>query len=419
MHPVSGPVSPSPLECLIDDALHHMQGLAYSPTYLRLCRNVWKTFTTFVEQETGNETFAEHLVAQFLASRCIPTDPFSPCRTSRQRMIRAVMRILTEFHLHGCYQRRQCMKRPVPVPPAFEPILSRYERFCCDHLGCRPNTMRVRRRHLVRFLCFLDAQAVHSCTAIAPRHLSAFVRSQGHLQPKTLTVIVSDLRSVLRFLYMENLVSVDLSPHVPTIRVPRDARLPSVWRPEDVAALLAAVDRASPKGKRDYAILLLACRLGLRVGDIRTLRLDHLRWDTARLEKPQEKTGAWLTLPLDEEVGDALIDYLQHGRPVTQYREVFLRVNAPIEPLGATNNLHHLITFYRRRAGISLPARQEKGLHSLRHTVATRLLEADTPLETIAAILGHRSLDATRLYTKVDVEALRSVAIEVEEGEHA
>ncbi len=232
-------------------------------------------------------------------------------------------------------------------------------------------------------------------------------------------MIVSDLRSFLRFLYMENLVSVDLSPHVPTIRVPRDARLPSVWRPEDVAALLAAVDRASPKGKRDYAILLLACRLGLRVGDIRTLRLDHLRWDTARLEKPQEKTSQWLTLPLDEEVGDALIDYLQHGRPVTQYREVFLRVNAPIEPLGATNNLHHLITFYRRRAGIPLPARQEKGLHSLRHTVATRLLEADTPLETIAAILGHRSLDATRLYTKVDVEALRSVAIEVEEGDHA
>ncbi len=157
MHPVSGPVSPSPLECLIDDALHHMQGLAYSPTYLRLCRNVWKTFTTFVEQETGNETFAEHLVAQFLASRCIPTDPFSPCRTSRQRMIRAVMRILTEFHLHGCYQRRQCMKRPVPVPSAFVPILSRYERFCGDHLGCRPNTMRrlciaARRLHLDIYL---------------------------------------------------------------------------------------------------------------------------------------------------------------------------------------------------------------------------------------------------------------------------
>ena len=128
----------------------------------------------------------------------------------------------------------------------------------------------------------------------------------------------------------------------------------------------------------------------------------------------QAKTGALVVLPLTEEVGEALIDYLRYGRPVTSHREVFLRINAPVEPFGGNDNLHHIITFYRQRAGIALPPQGGIGLHSLRHTVATWLLEAGTPLETIASILGHRSLESTQIYTKVDVETLRQAALEAE-----
>ena len=144
-------------------------------------------------------------------------------------------------------------------------------------------------------------------------------------------------------------------------------------------ALLAAVDRGSPKGKRDYAILLLACRLGLRVSDIVGLRLEHLHWREDRIEMAQAKTGAPLVLPLNEEVGEALIDYLQHGRPVTHHREVFLRLKAPVEPFSRYDNLHQILTFYRQRAGIALPAQARKGLHSLRHTVATPLARGGDP----------------------------------------
>jgi integrase len=99
---------------------------------------------------------------------------------------------------------------------------------------------------------------------------------------------------------MKNLIADDLSPHVPKVRIAHDARLPSVWRPQEIEALLAAVDHSSPKGKRDYAILLLACRLGLRISDILTLRLEQIRWDQARLDVVQTKTGDPLTLPLTE-----------------------------------------------------------------------------------------------------------------------
>lgn len=418
MPPVSETAPSLPLEHLIAATLHHMEGLGYSPTYLRRCRSVWRTFATFVAQEANHETFSEHLVSRFLASYGIPTDPTSRGLSWRQQSVRAIMHILMEFSLHGCYQRRRSTEQRVTLPPQFQSVLEQYDTFCREHRRCHPGTMRRHRRYLTRFFHFLEAHDVQTYATIEPRHLRDFVHSQVHFHPKTLAVLASDLRSFLRFLCMQKLIGEELSPHVPQLRIPRDIQLPSVWRPEEVTALLAAVDRSSPKGKRDYAILLLACRLGLRMGDIRTLRLEQIRWDEARLDLVQTKTEEPLSLPLTEEVGQALIDYLKHGRPITPHREVFLRMTAPLEPFSNTSNFDHIITFYRQRAGITLPTNRRQGFHSLRSSLATRLLEADTPVEVIAAVLGHRSLESTQLYLKVDIETLRSVTLEVEEVSH-
>jgi integrase len=238
------------------------------------------------------------------------------------------------------------------------------------------------------------------------------------LEPKTVARIVSDMRSFLRFLTMRGILQKDLSAELPKIRVPRDAKIPSVWEQELVVRLLEAVDRSSAKGKRDYAILLLACRLGLRVGDIRTLKLDQLHWEDSTIEVTQSKTGTPLRLPLISEVGEALIDYLKSGRPQTAHREVFLKVKPPFDPFTG-NNLHHIVTYWRLLGGIRFRTAQKRGIHSLRHTLATRLLEKGTPLTTIAEILGHTSLESTRIYAKANVEALRSVALDPEEMNHA
>jgi len=127
---------------------------------------------------------------------------------------------------------------------------------------------------------------------------------------------------------------------------------------ELIVQLLSAVDRSSAKGKRDYAILLLACRLGLRAGDIRTLKLDNLHWAESTIEITQAKTGAPLTLPLTNEVGEALIDYLKSGRPQTKYREVFLKVNPPFDPFTG-NNLYHIVTYWRLLSGITFQSSQQ------------------------------------------------------------
>jgi integrase len=265
---------------------------------------------------------------------------------------------------------------------------------------------------------YLASRGVPDVRCIDVETVSGFVTSLCHLIPRTLATVVSDLRSFLRYLAMEGMVPASLVERIPRLRVRQDERIPDVWRAEDVAALLAAIDRGSPVGKRDYAIVLLAARLGMRVGDIRDLRLEDLRWDEARIERPQSKTGVPVVLPLTDEIGEAVIAYLREGRPPTTRREVFLRHLAPFEPFGPNDNLHHIVTTYRRRAGIKLPKQSRKGLHSLRHTVATRLLEAGVALETISGVMGHLSPETTRIYTKVDLAALRSAALDIEEVPH-
>jgi len=409
-------IAPSFFEHLVSDTLTHMHSLGYSQGYMRLCGSVWRDFKSFLRASAIDE-LSEAIANRFLENRgiCIEKEPVA--RTSRQRLICAAIRIIVEFNLHGCFQRRRCTAQKVKLTDALQTICQNYIEFCTDYLNCTPGTIRCRSRHITRFLHFLESTEVKNPASISSKHLSEFVRSQIHLKPKTVAVIVSDLRSFMRYLCMEGILPHDLSPSVPKVRVPRDARIPSIWKNDDVETILRTVDRHSPKGKRDYVILLLACRLGMRVSDIRNLRLDNINWENERIDFVQLKTEAPLALPLTEKIGEALIDYLQHGRPETKYRELFLRLNAPFQPLSENNNLHSIITCYRQRAGIKLTRHGSKGMHSLRHSVATRLLEVGTPLEIISSVMGHLTMESTQIYTKVDVEALRSAALDLEEND--
>ena len=404
------------LRDLVAQALHHLESLGYSPGSIANYRRAWREFLQFTEEESKGDAPFTALVERFLQSRGVHEGKIA--LMCRQRFFRTAMRVLTEFSLHGCVQPCGRITERVTLSPAMATTLAGYKQFHQDHVHRRPATVRTREKDILRFLHYLESRGV-SISEIQPSTVSAFALSLATLKPMTLARVMSSLRSFFRYLCTRGLVPGDLAEQVPTVRVRRDARIPSVWKSGDVEALVNVVDRSSPCGKRDYAILLLAARLGMRVGDIRTLRLEHLLWDQARIEIQQGKTGTPLSLPLTEEIGHAIIAYLRHGRPPTHYREVFLRANAPFQPFSCNNNLHHIITAYRRRAGIVLPKLSRRGMHSLRHTVASRLFESGTPLETISDLMGHLSTETTRLYTKVDVAALRSVAIDPEELTHA
>lgn len=418
MDQISFPFSRNlPLKQLIADALGEIERLGYSRKSRRRYRATWEQLVKFAGRNDLGDVFSGELVAQFLDEYHVAGEELGPGEGWRRHVVWGV-KVLADFAKDGHIDRGRTEVAAIQLVPAMQRTLRDYEQFCRNRLHVRPTTLEKRTRELTIFLTFLHSRKRRPLEEIQALDLSEFLTCRDHLVPKSVSRMVSDVRSFLRFLTMRGILPRDLSGTLPKIRVARDAAIPSVWDQELVIRLLGAVDRSSAKGKRDYAILLLACRLGLRVGDIRTLTLDQLHWDDSTIEVTQSKTGVPLTLPLTTEVGEALIDYLKSGRPQTVHRVVFLKVNPPFDPFTANSNLHHIIAYWRRLAGIKFRTPQKRGMQSLRHTLATRLLEKGTPFPTIAEILGHTSLESTRIYAKADVEALRRVALDPEEVDH-
>ena len=407
-----------PLEVVVAHALDHLAALQYTESTRRQFADCWNRFARFARERGGGEVGIAALGERYMAACRRPGDK-EYRRTSGQLLMRRAVRVLTEFALHGSFNVRG-VARKAALPVDLESALADYRRFSDEHMRHRRATLVLRERDVRRFFLYLSSRGIESVAGINAAVVSAFVASRIHVQPTSLGIQLGSLRSLMRHLFMRGLISREVVDHVRAFRVRYRQPLPAVWRREDVVTLLATVDRSSPVGKRNYAILLLAAQLGLRAGDIRQLRLEHILWDQSRIELRQSKTGGLLSLPMSEELGVALIDYLRNGRPPAAHREVFLRAHAPFAPMGVDTSFGHLIPKYRQMAGVRLsPPPRWHGLHSLRHSLASRLIEAGTPLEVIAAILGHSCQESTQSYIRIDVEALRGVALGLEEVRNA
>lgn len=195
------------------------------------------------------------------------------------------------------------------------------------------------------------------------------------------------------------------------IKYVRDKKIPSVYTKEEVDAIVAAIDKGHPQGKRDYAMTLLAARYGLRVSDIIGLRFNNLDWERNKIIVVQQKTGKKVTLPLSEEVGNAIIEYIKYGRPTIDLPYVFITAHAPYKEL-SSNVMGGALSDYMRAAGINMAGRKH-GPHSLRHSLATNLLKSNEPLPVISEILGHKSTKSTMTYLRVDLGLLRQCALDV------
>jgi site-specific recombinase XerD len=260
------------------------------------------------------------------------------------------------------------------------------------------------------FVALLDTRGgLAACDA---RAVEAFVASLAGYQFKTVEQKLCAVRSFLRFASDVGLVAVAVVDAVPPVKSRKQTRVPSVWDPADVSKLLEAVDRANPCGKRDYAIILLVTRLGLRSIDVKRLELCDFDWPGNRLSVAQAKTGHTVWLPLLKDVGWAVIDYLRSGRPASDCPQVFLRHTAPIGPFSDQDHLHQVLVKHARAAHVPVGEERRHGMHSLRHTLATRLMEDGTPVEQIADILGHQSVESTGVYLKSSLGLLAKCALD-------
>lgn len=210
-------------------------------------------------------------------------------------------------------------------------------------------------------------------------------------------------------------IKVNLSKSLPHVRILRNAFIPHAWKTDDVRKLLASIDRDSTKGKRDYAILLMVVHLGLRVSDIRNMKLSNLKWNRKTITLSVRKTGQALELPLLDDIGWAIIDYLKNGRPQTACNRLFVRHRAPFDSFGENASFYRELHRYMQVAGITPPIGMPCGLHSLRSTLARNMLEAKTPLPVISEVLGHTNINTTSIYLKIDLNGLRKCVLDPEE----
>jgi site-specific recombinase XerD len=281
--------------------------------------------------------------------------------------------------------------------------------YLIEERGLRPASVDSYRHHLRPFEAYLRRIGVKSIQELSPVVLSAFIveRAGAGLAKSTVSGCAGALRVFLRYAHRQRILASDLSATVGWPQVYRLSNIPRSISWDEVNRVLASVDRRTVAGRRDYAILLLLVTYGLRGREIAALTLDDIDWKRERLAIPERKAGHSTAFPLSTVVGEALLDYLRHGRPATTDRHVFFRTNAPRRPIGAAA-VSSLARFYLLKAGVDVP---RPGSHTLRHSAVQRLVDANFDLKTIGDFVGHRSARSTEVYAKVAVEALREVAL--------
>lgn len=292
-------------------------------------------------------------------------------------------------------------------PALYDDFVPAFLEFVRHHRGRR--TTHQIENGLDKFFRWLARRGVSDLQSLTPLHIRDFVPSLERYRPATIAVHASTLRSFLTYLHFKGILVLDLSYAVERPRVYRWSQPPRVFESEMVEYLLRTLDRSTAVGKRDYAILLLAARYGLRASDIRSLRFENIRWRDDRIVLLQSKTQRQLELPLLADVAAALVDYIRQGRPSCVAREIFVRHIPPINAFSPRNNLSFALRRALKAGRVDLP--NHIGLQLLRHSVATQMLANGVGLDTISDVLGHGSVETTRRYTQVNVAGLRSVAL--------
>jgi len=299
---------------------------------------------------------------------------------------------------------------PRPAHPdrsALSRLLQDYERFLSAERGLAASTVMAYLAIVRRFLTGHFKNRPLRLRDLRPPDLHRVVlREAGQVSRTHARATVTTLRSFVRFLYQRGAIERDLAAALPGVAQWRWAHLPKALPPEHIERLLRSCDRRTPAGVRDYAILLLLARLGLRGGEVRALTLDDVDWDRGEV-LVRGKGPRHERLPLPTDVGTALVHYLEHARPACATRHVFVRLHAPRHGL----RLSAVCCVVRRalhRAGLNPSF---KGAHLLRHSLATHLLRRGASLDEIGHLLRHRQPTTTQIYAKVDLDALRCIAL--------
>lgn len=389
----------------------------YNSTTIHFYEREWKKIQTFLMNEYGDTEYEMERGLKYLEKQYNLVSKYNDGTLSQQRVqLLRVVHMLEDYSLHRVLTRRYyASKNPLTLDERFEPLFNEYADFL-DSSELSVSTVNHYKRMSVVFMDYLTQRKISSADQVTMDICNSYLKTLAGYSFKTVEQNVCGVRHFLRFLHLSEKISADYAEKIHMPSISKSARIPSAWQAEELKAMLAAIDRNSPTGKRDYAMIVLACVLGLRIGDIKNLRFKNFNWEEKKLSIIQHKTHKPLNLPLPAAVGWAVIDYIKNGRP--HYYEsdvIFLKHMPPFDPIGDENHMQQQIIRYMRKAGIDQRRKKHSGFHSLRHSAGSMLLEMETPLPVITDILGHSDADVTAVYLKTDLQKLAECVLSPED----
>ena len=398
---------------LISELEQELLRLGYTKGSMTFYRRRWNQLMAYAE-DRGECYYTEQLGMDFLKEFFgVTQEDFSRTLPQAETQEIRVIRMVGDFQLHHAVLRRYLKHKEILTTPFFVDIRSRFQS-SCEKKGYSQITTEHYVKQSSYLMDYLAAQGMNDFTAVTLDTVNAYIRTLAGFSYKTVEQHICSLRAFFRFLYQEGIMPDDFAAKMPMVKARKQTAIPSVWTHEELKQLVGAIDRGSPKGRRDYAIILIACRLGLRCTDIKNLCFENFNWTEKKICFTQSKTGQPMELPLVPDVGWAVIDYLKYGRPKVDSSRIFVRHMAPFLPFAEGDHLDQLIRTYMVKAHIPMRGKH-RGMHSLRHTMASVLLEKDTPLPVISDIIGHLDTNSTAVYLKVDMERLAECPLDFEE----
>lgn len=388
----------------------------YSKATMKFYECEWKKISRYLFEQHGTDEFTMDYGLKYLENQYGIITKYEDGSISQQRVqLIRVVHMLEDYQLHGVLiNRYTASKNPITLKDEFQKLYMNFSSYM-DETDLSKSTKKHYSNSCLVFLDYLQQKSIQKAGDISLELCHGFIKTFSGYSYKTIEQRICGLRFFLRYLFHADLNKFNLAEKIHMAPVSKTAKIPSAWTEEELKEMISTIDRNSRMGKRNYAMILLACILGLRSGDIKRLEFDNFDWKNKTLSFVQHKTKKALTLTLPDSVGWAVIDYIKNARPnYNETKIIFIKHMPPFDPFPDEDHLSHIVKTYMNKAGLSINKDHHKGFHSLRHSAASIMLENDTQLPVISTILGHTDIDVTSVYLKNDIDKLKECVLSLD-----
>ncbi|MEA3522071.1 MAG: tyrosine-type recombinase/integrase, partial [Campylobacterota bacterium] len=375
------------LDELIEMTLSALQELEYSRRSIQVYR---QSFSYFLKYANLNEIthYSTELALTFLEDKhTIFSGDIS--KKSMYAVRKRTLSKLDEMYKYGIITSKQTFsKKRYQFHGALKSSIQKYVAYKSESLSY--SRIKSIKLYLERFSQYIaDTKDIKTVEDLQLRHVADFIEYCSIYTHNTVYGIRTSIKHYLIYLQSNEYIKYNISNKLPRVVKRRDQSFPKGFTQSQTQALLQSLTNSNPLERRDYAILLLAARLGLRSSDITNLKFSNIDWETNEIHIVQQKTKNALILPLLSDVGEAIINYVKNGRPDIEDPHIFLRAAKPYHKMNS-GSLYNIVDKYLKRANIKIPNNKRRGPHALRHSLATLLLENNIPITTIKEILAHK-----------------------------